>query len=69
MGEIITFYKVFVGKPDRKKQLGRPKCRWEDNIRVDLREIGWKSVERIHLAQDWDEWWALVNTVMKLKFP
>jgi hypothetical protein len=57
---------VLVGNPDGKRLLGRPKHRWEDGIRMDLREIGW-SVEWIHLAQDRDRWRAVVNAVMNLR--
>jgi hypothetical protein len=60
-------YKVLVGKAEGKRSLGRPRHRWEDGIRMDLREIGWGSVEWIQLAQDRDWWWALVNTVMNLR--
>jgi hypothetical protein len=56
-----------MGKPEGKRLLGRPRCRWEDGIRMDLREIGWGSVEWIQLAQDRDRWWAVVNTVMGLQ--
>jgi hypothetical protein len=58
-------YKVLMGKPERKRPLGRPRHRW-DGIRMDLREIGWGSVEWIQLAQNRDWWWAVVNTVMNL---
>jgi hypothetical protein len=58
--------KVLVGKPKGKRPRGRPRRRWEDGIRMDLREIGWGSVEWLHLAQVRDRWWALVNTVMNL---
>jgi hypothetical protein len=60
-------YKVLVGKPEGKRPLGRPRRRWEDGIRMDLREIGWGSVEWIQLAQDRDRWLAIVNTVMNLR--
>jgi hypothetical protein len=53
-----------VGKPEGKTPLGRPRRRWEDRIRMDLREIGWGRVEWIHLAQDRDRWRAILNTVM-----
>jgi hypothetical protein len=53
-----------VGKPDGKKPLGRPSRRWVDNIKMDLREIGWDCVDWIDLAQDRVQWRALVNTVM-----
>jgi hypothetical protein len=59
-------YRILVGKPEGKRPLGRPRRRWEDGIRMDLRETGWGSVEWIQLAEDSDRWWALVNTVMKL---
>jgi hypothetical protein len=57
----------FDGKARRKEPLGRPRRRWEDGIRKDLREIGWGSVDWIQLAQDRDRWRALVNTVMNLR--
>jgi hypothetical protein len=55
-------------KPEGKRSLRRPKRRWEDNIRMDLREIGWQGVDWIHLAQDKDQLQAAVNTVMNLRF-
>jgi hypothetical protein len=58
-----------VGKPDGKRTLGRPRLRWMDNIKIDLREIGWGCVEWIDLAQDRDQWRALVNTVMNFWVP
>jgi hypothetical protein len=58
-----------VGKPEGKRPLERPRRRWEDNIRMDLREIGWGSMDCIDLAQDRDQWRALVNTVMNLRVP
>jgi hypothetical protein len=58
-----------VGKPEGKRQLGRPRRRWVDNIKIDLREIGWDSMNWIDLAQDRDQWRALVNTVMNLRVP
>jgi hypothetical protein len=51
------------------RELGRPKHRWKDNIRIDLRETWWEGVNWIHLAQDRDQRWALVNTVMNLRVP
>jgi hypothetical protein len=51
------------GKPEEKGPPGRPRCRWEDNIKTDLREIGWVGMDWINLAQDRDQWKALVNTV------
>jgi hypothetical protein len=60
-------YKVLVGKPEGKRPLGRPKRRWEDGIRMDLREIGLGGVHWIRLAQDRDRWWAVVSAVMNLR--
>jgi hypothetical protein len=60
-------YKVLVGKPEGKRPLGRPRRRWENGIRIDLREIGLGSVDWIKLAQDRDRWRAVVNTVMNLR--
>jgi hypothetical protein len=56
-----------VGKPEGKRQLGRPRRRWVDNIKMDLREIGWDSMDWIDLAQDRDQWKTLVNSVMNLR--
>jgi hypothetical protein len=67
MGEERNVYRVLMVKPEGKRPLGRPRRRWEDGIRLDLREIGWGSVERIQLAHDMDRWRALVNTVMNLR--
>jgi hypothetical protein len=61
--------RVLVGKPEGKRPLGRPVRRWEDNIKINLREIGWGGVDWIHLAQDRDQWRVLVNTVMNLRVP
>jgi hypothetical protein len=62
-------YRILVGKPEGKRPLGRPRRRREDNIRMDLREIGWGGMDWIDLAQDRDQWRALVNTVMNLRAP
>jgi hypothetical protein len=67
MGEERKVYKVFVGKPKGKRPLGRPRHRWEDGIRMDLREIGLGDVDWIQLAQDRDRWWAVVSAVMNLR--
>jgi hypothetical protein len=67
MREGRNVYRVLVGKPEGKRQLGRPRRRWEDGIKMDLREIGWGGVEWIHLAQDRDRWRAVVNAVMNLR--
>jgi hypothetical protein len=67
VGEERNVRKVLMGKPEGKRPLGRSRCRWEHGIIVDLREIGWGSVDWLHLAQDRDWWRALVNTVMNLQ--
>jgi hypothetical protein len=67
MGEERNVYRVLIGKPEIKRPLGRPRRRWDDGIRMDLREIGWGSVDWIQLAQDRDRWLSLVNTVMNLR--
>jgi hypothetical protein len=56
-----------VGKPEGKRSLGRPSYRWVDNIKINLREIGWDGMDETDLAQGTDQWRALVNTVMKLR--
>jgi hypothetical protein len=66
MEEKRNAYRVLVGKPEGKRPLGRPRCRWVDNIKIDLREIGWYGMDWISLAQDRDQWRALVNIVMNL---
>jgi hypothetical protein len=68
-GEKRNAYRALVGKPEGKRPLGRPKRRWENNIRMDLREIGWGGMDWIDLAQDRDQWRALVNTVMNIRVP
>jgi hypothetical protein len=60
-------YKILVGKPERKRPLGRPRRRWENNIKMDLREMVRNVVDWIDLSQDRDQWRALVNTIMKLR--
>jgi hypothetical protein len=69
MGEEKGVYRVLVGRPEGKKPLGRPRCRWEDNIKMDLRETGIDGANWIHLAQDRVQWRAFVNTVMNLRIP
>jgi hypothetical protein len=59
--------KILFGKLEVKRPLGRRRRRWEDNIRVDIKEIWWEGVDWMHLAQDKDKWRALVNTVMNLR--
>jgi hypothetical protein len=62
-------YRILVGNPDGKRPLGRPRRRWVDNIKMDLREIGWDGWDSIDLAQDRDQWRALVKAVMNLRVP
>jgi hypothetical protein len=69
MREGIGVYRVLVGRPEGKRPLGRPRSRWEDNIKIDLREIGIDEANWIQLAQDRVQWWACVNTVMNLLVP
>jgi hypothetical protein len=67
MGETRNAYRLLVGKPEGKRPLGRPRRRWVDNI--DLGEIGWDGGDWFELAQDRDQWRALVNVVMNLRAP
>jgi hypothetical protein len=69
MGEVRGAHNILVGRPEGRRPLGRPRHRWENNIKMDLREIGFGDVDGIHLAQDMDRWWALVNTVMNCRVP
>jgi hypothetical protein len=67
MGESRGVYRVLVGKAYGKRLIGRPRHRWEDNIKRDLQEVGCEGMDWIELAQDRDRWRALVNTVMNLR--
>ena len=67
MGRMRGVYRVLVGKPEGKRPLGRARRRWEDNIKMDLQEVGCGAVDWIELAQDRDRWRALVNAVMNLR--
>jgi hypothetical protein len=62
-------YMILVEKPEGERPLGRPRQRWEDNIKMDLREIGWGGMDWIDVAKYMDQWRALVNTVMNLQVP
>jgi hypothetical protein len=64
-----SVYRVLVRKPARKRPLGIARCRWEDNINMDLQEVGCGGMDWIELAQDRNEWWALLNMVMNLRVP
>jgi hypothetical protein len=69
MRETRNAYRILVGKPEGKRPLGRPRRRWVDTIKMDLRQIGWDGVDWIELAQDRDQWKAVVNTVKNLRVP
>jgi hypothetical protein len=69
IGEGRGAYRVFVGKPERRRPLGGPRHRWEDSIKMDLREVGSGGMVWIDLAEDRDRWRALVNAVMNLRVP
>ena len=69
MGEGRGVYRVLVGKPEGKRPLGRPRLRWEDNVKMDLQEVGYGGMDWIELAQDRDRWCALVKAVMNLQVP
>jgi hypothetical protein len=60
--------RIWWEKPEKNRTLGRPRRRWEDNTELDLREIKWSGMDRIDLTQDREQWRALVNTVMNLRF-
>jgi hypothetical protein len=67
VGEKRNAYTLFVGKPEEKRPLGRPRRRWVDNIKIYLLEIGWGGLDWVVLVQDRDTWRALVNAVMNLR--
>jgi len=69
MGERRGVYRVLVEKPEGMRPLGRPRRRWEDNIKMDLQEVGFGGKDLIELAQDRDRWRVLVTTVMNLQVP
>jgi hypothetical protein len=68
-GEKSNAYRILVGKPEGKRPRGRRRRRWVDNIKINLRDIGWDVMDWIDLAQDRDQWRALMNTVMNLHVP
>jgi hypothetical protein len=61
-----TVCRVLVGRPEVKSPLERPRCRWEDNIKIDLQEVGCGGMDWTQLAQDRDRWWAVVSVVMNV---
>jgi len=67
MGERIGVYEVLMGKPERKRPLGRPRRRWNVNIKMDLQEVGWRDRDWIDLAQDRNRWRVPVNAVMSIR--
>jgi hypothetical protein len=69
MGEMRNAYKILLGKPEGQRPLGKPRRRWEDNIKMDRREIGFGCADWVHLTRDRDRWRALVSTVMNLQIP
>ena len=69
IGKRIVAYRVLVRKPEGKRALGRPRRRWDDNIKIDIQKVGWRSMDRFELAQDRDRWWAFVNVVMNVRVP
>jgi hypothetical protein len=69
MGDRRGAYRVVVGRPEGKTPLGRPRCRWEDNITMYFQEVGWGGMDWIDVAQDRDRWQAVVSAVMNLRVP
>jgi hypothetical protein len=69
MGEKRNAYRILVGNPEGKRPLGRPRRSWVDNIKMDLRKIEWDGMDWIDLAQDRNQWTALVNAIINLRVP
>jgi hypothetical protein len=68
MGEGSGAYRILVGRPEGRRQLGRPRRRWEDDIKMDFQEVGWGGFDWIDMAQDRDRWRAVVSAVMNFGF-
>jgi hypothetical protein len=69
MGEGRGAYRVLVGRPEGRRPLGRPRRKWEDNIEMDVQEVGWGGMDWIDMAQDRDRWLTVVSAVMNLWVP
>jgi hypothetical protein len=69
MGEGRGAYRILLGRPEGRRPLGRPRRRWEDNIKINLQEVGWKGVDWIDMTEDRDRWRAVVSAVMNLRVP
>jgi hypothetical protein len=69
LGEKRNAYRILVGKPEGKRPHGRPRHRWVDNIKMDLREIGWDGVDWMDMVEDRNQWRALVNMILNLRVP
>jgi hypothetical protein len=69
MGKNRNAYRILVGKPEGKRSLGRPRRRWVDNIKMDLREVGWGDVDWMDLAQDRGQWRVLLSISLNLRVP
>jgi hypothetical protein len=69
MEETKNAYRLLVGKPEENRSLGGPRCTWVENIKMNVREIGWDVIDWTDLAEDRDQWRALVNTLINLRVP